>query len=488
MVATIAGSGLGLDRSSAWVLGSRGQFGASALGRGGDNVYVNAASGNLIVSNTDEMLMGTGQADVVARTYNSLGALGDDNGDNWRESVSRKVTLLSGTINGPNSTVKRVDWDGSEAVFTYDGAKYVAKTSGGAFDVITFAGTTWTWTDGASRVSETYDNANGGRITTRKDLDGNTLTFAYVAGNAANLVSRVTTQSGEYTELVYSGNNLTKVMTYRRANPAVATLSAITRVNYAYDASNRLTKVTVDLSPADNATTDGKVYVTDYTYDGTSRRVSSIKQSDGSSLTIGYTQVGATFRVTSLAQASVGTTTRSTTFSYDTANRVTTVTDALGLVTRLAYDTTGQLLSSTTANGTAAAQATLFTYNAAGDVKTVTSADGSVLTYEYDANGNRTLETNSLGQKVARTYGAANQLLTETRYLDAAGTVAVTTRYSYDGKNHLRFVVDGEGGLPSTGTTLRASRSRRSRIPGRPTPWGPWRPMSRSPRPLWRPG
>ena len=35
-----------------------------------------------------------------------------------------------------------------------------------------------------------------------------------------------------------------------------------TRVRYEYDASNRLSKITIDLSPGDNSIVDGKIFVT----------------------------------------------------------------------------------------------------------------------------------------------------------------------------------------------------------------------------------
>ena len=61
MVAVVVSAGLGLERSSAWVLGSRGQIGSASLGQAGDNVYVNAATGNLVIQNRDEMLIGLGR-------------------------------------------------------------------------------------------------------------------------------------------------------------------------------------------------------------------------------------------------------------------------------------------------------------------------------------------------------------------------------------------------------------------------------------------
>ena len=64
-----------------------------------------------------------------------------------------------------------------------------------------------------------------------------------------------------------------------------------------------------------------------------------------------------------------------------------------------------------------------------------------------------TKERDSAGNTVARTYGAKNELLTETHYLvpdpDGAGSsqpaTPLTTRYAYDGENHLRYVVSAEG-------------------------------------------
>ncbi|MDO8380137.1 Ig-like domain-containing protein, partial [Phenylobacterium sp.] len=418
----------------------------------GDNVYVNAATGNLIVQNTDEMLIGLGEDDAVARTYNSLGTFTDDNGDNWRASVSRQVTGLTGTVNQFGSTVKRIDWDGSDVTYTYDTGRsaYVSKEGAGAYDTLTFSGSTWTWKDGTTRVTEIYDNNNGGRITSRADVDGNNLAFAY---NGSGLVSRVTTQNGEYTDLVYAGTNLTQVETFRHADLlGVDTLSKSTRVSYGYDTNPggaRLVSITVDHSPNDNITTDNDKYVTTYIYDGTSKRIASIRQQGVDVLGITYTQVpaGGAYRVQSLTQT-VGGVARTTTFTYNTTNRITTVTDPLGFATALAYDVGGQLTSITAppAVSGAAAQVTNFAYNASGDVESVTAPDGAMTVYTYDDAGNRLSEVNGAGDRTERSYGTANnEVLTETRYLGANATIPLTTRYTYDSENHLRFVVGAEG-------------------------------------------
>lgn len=111
MVATFSGNGSGFERSSGSVLGSHGRLGSASLGRNGGPVFVNAA---------------------IARTYNRLGDMSDDNADNWRQGTDVRVCGLTGTVNMFGSSVRRVSADGTDSVFTWDGAKYVTGDGDGA--------------------------------------------------------------------------------------------------------------------------------------------------------------------------------------------------------------------------------------------------------------------------------------------------------------------------------------------------------------------
>src|SRR4051812_26400609 len=113
MVAVVSGNSLGLLNTSLNVLGAQGALGQPAQGRAGERVYVNAATGNLVVQNRDELVAGRGPDLSLLRTYNSQGLLNDDNGDNWRLGVYRKVYNLAGTVNTAGSTVTRAAEDGS---------------------------------------------------------------------------------------------------------------------------------------------------------------------------------------------------------------------------------------------------------------------------------------------------------------------------------------------------------------------------------------
>jgi YD repeat-containing protein len=330
MVAIVGGAELGLLTGSGSVLGGAGQVGSSPQGRSQEGVLVNAVTGNLVIQRQDEYLAGRGPDVGVLRTYNSLGLLNDDNGDNWRLGYSRKVYGLTGGsgVNTAGSTVKRLGEDGADVTYTYDATQsaYITDKGNGAHDLLTFSSSTnkWTWTEGSSQIKEVYDNAASGRLAEVLDPDGNKLTLGY---NTAGLVNSIASANGETTYIDYdtATGKTTNITQIRTVNSSSATL---TRVRYGYDTSNRLSTVTVDLSPSDNVIADNKTYITTYTYDGSSKRVATLTQSDGSQLQFTYVQVGADYRIQTVKDVR-GSDIRTTQFAYDTTNRKTVARHAL---------------------------------------------------------------------------------------------------------------------------------------------------------------
>jgi YD repeat-containing protein len=455
MVAIVTGKGVGLERSSAWVLGSEGQLGSAAQGRGGDNVFVNGANGNLVITRKDEFLIGRGPDVSIDRTYNSqtvAGVTDGDNNDQWRMGVYRRITGIPGSYGSAYSTVKRIDWDGSDTVYTWDSTRsaYIGKEGAGAYDKLTRAGTTWTWTDGDTQVTELYDQNLSGRLTSTTDQDGNSLAYAY---NANGQITRVTSTNGsqpdEYTDLVYSGTLLTQITT--------STASGQTRVFYEYDTAGRLWKVKVNLDPTDNSPSIGANYVTTYTYsDSTSKRVTKIQQSDGSELAIAYTLLSGLYKVTSLTQTVASGVTRTTSITYST-NKATVV-DAAGNTTVFNTQYPGDLAKIEQGTSYGA-----YSYNGNGDLSFVDLGPTTSAFYDYDGNGNRITEVNRSGDTITRTYSAKNELLTETRYAtpDPDGSWGsgqpgspMTTRYAYDDHGHLRYMVSAEGEVTEYVTQL----------------------------------
>ncbi|NML48462.1 LysM peptidoglycan-binding domain-containing protein [Ramlibacter sp. G-1-2-2] len=438
MVAIVSGNSLGLNLGSLATLGQQGVFGQAAQGSSGERVYVNGATGNLVLQREDDHLLARGPDSVALRTYNSQGLFGDDNGDNWSSGVWLQPLALVGTLNTLGSTLQRTDADGSVAIYAYQADGVYRTTAGaGAYDSIRFvaADNQFEWRDGDTGATQRYEASGSFRLLSARDTSGNTLAYSY---NAAGRLASVLTANGETTFYEYIGNNLSRIHTLASSG------TDVTDIRYAYDDKNRLSVVTVDLTPADNAITDAKAYTTTYTYEGTSKRVASIVQSDGTAL--GFTYVGDKVATVTNGLGQV------TTFTYGTG--AVAVRDPLGMVTTYGFDAAGQLtkVTSPAVNGSSAVQ--VFTWDSSGNLVAYQDGEGRTTVYEYD-KGNQTLRRDALGNSVIRTFDANNQLLTETEYKvpdpDGSGaglpTQPMTKRFVYDGagRNLLRFTISAEG-------------------------------------------
>nr|WP_314623084.1 LysM peptidoglycan-binding domain-containing protein [uncultured Noviherbaspirillum sp.] len=448
MAAIVSSDALGLATSSIATLGPRATSGNALQGRGTERVYVNLASGNLVLQDADERLVGSGLTVEGVRTYNSQGRFdGAYTPGPYNVSGLQPPHLeFTGKLLRPGTTVTRVDQDGGVTYYDFDTARglYLCTDGAGAYDTIAYDGNNLTWTDGDTGVTERYADGkpHNWALAERRDPDGNTLRFSY---NRWGQVERIVTASGESTLFDYSAGLLTQVRNVTRDGPAAGTV----RVRYAYDNFDRLTSASVDLSPADNRISDGRAYITRYAYEGVSDRVSAVMQDDGSINRFTYVHLLGDYRIASVTDA-LGQITR---FDYNLGTRRTTVTDPLGLVTRYDYDGAGQLLRITGPAVQSGAQVQSFLYNSRGDVTQVTDARGLVTAMEYDRNGNLVLQRDAAGNTIARSYGARNQLLTETVFAmpdpDGAGSGRAsqpqTSHSVYDSRLNLRFVVSAEG-------------------------------------------
>jgi len=468
MVAVVSGSGLGLGTSSLATLGAGGALGNAGNGRGGDRLYVNSVTGNLVIQRGDDFMLLPGITDFAfLSTYNSQGLLANtfDNQDTWQFSAHKRVKNLTGTENTAGSTITRVDGDGSETIYTYDVARlrYISTAGGGAHDSLTYnsGNQRWTWAADSVEIGETYYALSGtgatpaGRIFEQSDPNGQLVTYTYDATGKLATIANVA--SGESLALIYESgtSNVQEVRGSVRA--ADGSLQTVTRVRYTYVA-NRLESIRTDLSPHDNSVSDNRVYATTFAYNANGL-VSSITQTDGSSVSFTYVNQDSLWRVQTVT-VNDGTTNRVTTFSYNTTSRMTTVTDPAGQVTTFEYDTSQRLVRTRAPDSDAVVQETLYGYDSAGNVTSVTDARGQVTTMQYDSRGNLTLQRDAMGNTVTRVYNtgsatesARNLVLSETRYTTpdpdggGAGVAAgpLVTRYIYDANSNLRFEVTGEG-------------------------------------------
>ncbi|HEV7610153.1 MAG TPA: DUF6531 domain-containing protein [Steroidobacteraceae bacterium] len=301
MVAVVSGSGLGLFNTSRSVIGAGDSQDDPKVGRGRDGVFVNTTTGNLVVQSLDENLVGLGVDLAIVRTYNSQGHLDDDNGDNWRLGVHERLFGWAGTLNTVGSTVRKVYGDGAEIEFGYDAARarYVTTDGADQHDSLSYDAATsqWTWSDETGNLKENYDVT--GRLLNTRDNIGNLITYIY----SGQRLVQVTDGSGQQTYLDYDvAGNLTQIRVVSSGQTQILT-------RYSYDGSNRLQTVTVDLSPQDQSVADNNTYTTTYTYESSSRRIHSISQKDGSSVSFTYQLIDGEYRVHTFTDAENRTTT-----------------------------------------------------------------------------------------------------------------------------------------------------------------------------------
>ena len=401
MVAVVSGSGLGLFNSSASSLGGAGSNGNPVVGRGRDRVYVNSSTGNLIVQSVDETLAALGLDFAGVRTYNSQGLADEDNNDQWRLGVQQRVYKLTGTVNTAGSTITKVFGDGAEVLYTWNTtrSRYESGDGDGANDSLTWNGTNsrWTWTDGSARSQEEYGLIDGvQRIRLSRDADGNTVNYNYDDAVNLKLLTSITMvnptglpANAQTVTFTYTGTNLTGIVV---ASGGVT--QTLTR--YAYDTSNRLQTVTVDLTPTDNSVADNVTYTTTYTYDGTSTRISSITQKDGSSVGFQYQLINGEYRLWTVTDAE----SRVTTFTYNTVAGTAVTSTAVNA---------GQLTSGSTTNvpplaGALTASPAGWNNAAVRDSLTGTVADPRI---SFDANGNGFMVWRSGSNVVAQRYTRA---------------------------------------------------------------------------------
>ncbi|WP_445362293.1 hypothetical protein ACJJIQ_14585 [Microbulbifer sp. ANSA003] len=470
MVAIISGDTLGLFNSTKTGIGS------ASFGQGRESVYVNASTGNLVLRQQDEFVAAAGLDLSMLRTYNSQGQMDGDNNDGFRFNFSNQLINLIGSPGQTGSQVTRIGGDGSETIYQFDAHQqaYVSSDGAGAHDQIIYdsGSNQWVWREGSSRSEEVYGQVNGEwKMVARVDAEGRQLVFGH---NSSGLVDSITDAAGQSFTISYSGSKVTGV--------SVSTDGAAQqRLYYSYDSQGRLDSVTVDLTPQDNSIADGNVYRTEYTYDGSSNRVHTIEQSDGSYMVFMYVDVDGLgdYRVSEvrsgrhsnsgLAEELDGSDRRITTYSYDLENNTTKITQVvnpesdasswIGPQTELVFDGAGRVIElKAPADQNGVRESTQYSYDDEGNLTSKTDHSGNTTVYEYDSRGNQTLLRDGQGNTLEREYDSYNQLIKETVYLqpdpDGDGEEMPAdprvTHYVYDDMQRLRYVVGHDGTVQET--------------------------------------
>ncbi|RZQ51242.1 hypothetical protein C1E23_20585, partial [Pseudoalteromonas phenolica] len=505
MSAIISGQGLGLFNNT---LTQSGQNISAILGQASQGIFVNAATGNLVLQNEDESLKGLGQSLGIVRTYNSQGAFDGDNNDNWRFGFISSWKLVSGRKNNSGSVVELTRGDGFAQKFTYDSAKraYVSKQGDDAHDVFTINsnGTATLKTDGNKGVVQSFNTSK--TLTSVRDKHGYGLTISYESygDNSSNKrVASIKTQTSsgvETTRFTYhsetvkiegpigggGGGGGPIVITPPDLGGPIGAFGAPLRNSARSSFSSSLSNAsTANLSSPPALTTHRKetnlvktVQTTfkdtngklvnqtklHYKYDDEERLLEVTVDltpednsiADNKIFTTRYTYKGTTNLVETVTQSDQ----TSMRFYYDYKKRVTKTQDGAGNVTEYKYD------SASVTRVIAAGQQTKYVFDSKERVSSVERVVDNQLiktSYTYDGTDSSHIktQTNSLGESIEFNYDANGNLL---RQEDSAGAVISRTynsnnqitsetqgggtkRFVYDSSKRLRFIVDAGGGV-----------------------------------------
>ncbi|KUI97041.1 DUF6531 domain-containing protein [Vibrio sp. MEBiC08052] len=419
MAGLIFGSDLGLTDSSLRMLKDHFNHGRASLRQGGIGYYVNASTGNLVLTDEDDVLVGRGLDIVAERTYNSQGDWSDSDANGWRFGFERQLILRS------QSSLTLLRGDGSRVTYRLHGSTYQNQGFEDESGQFVKSGSQYVYTNRKTGAQDVY-NADGYLISST-DADGNQRTYQY--------------SQGKLTEIRF-GNNERMSFDYA----ADGQLSSIkiyadghwtTDTDYSYDSQGRLKQV--------RSVWEGKTFDTNYQYDGNSHRISMISQSDGSKISFTYDAQGRVSAVTDGTDHVL---------NYSYAQDHTQLKDSSGRVWRYYFDAEQRLTRAVTPqissfNVSARSNDTQYYYDTKGHLSRIhdVTAGYDVVSYTYDEQGNRIQSVDAEGNRTEWRYDGMS-LVSETVYLKKT-SVPVTSRYVYDSEKHLRYVIDAEGRVTS---------------------------------------
>ncbi len=286
-------------------------------------------------------------------------------------------------------------------------------------------GDLWKVTNALGHTVEYLSYDNAGRVTQQKDANGVLTSFTYHPRGwlASRRVHGASATDDRLTQIEYWPTGLTK----RIVEPDGSSIS------HRYDSAHRLVEV------SDN--TGNHIQ---YVLDNAGNRVAENTRDPGGALKRTLSRLYNTLgELVTQADASAN----PTDYTYDSNGNATTVTDALGRVSRSDYDPLNRLKRSLQDVGGIEAEVqyrydaldnlvevtdpkglkTQYARNAFGEVVTQTSPDTGVTTMTYDTAGNMATRTDARGVTATYQYDALNRV-TDISYPDPTLDVA----YTYD--------------------------------------------------------
>jgi len=384
------------------------------------------------------------EGQTVACSYNPAGLL--------LQATHSSGTHLNFSYGTAGRLVQAETSDGRAASYAYDAAGSLSTVTLPGGGIIAYASTgtvigSVTDPDGNLIVTNTYQA--DGRVSQQDLPSDGTIAFGYDTTSGVTTVTS-TPPGAQATFHADSQGRLVGV------TDPLGNASAFT-----YDANGRLISgATPAGTPfAQSFDSRGNVLTatfggatTTWTYDSASRVTS---ETDPVGNTTTFTYAG-TSRIPSAATAADGSVIRlevadglvtrrtdadgnTTIYSYDAAGNLISVTDPLGELWRFGYDAAGRRISFTTPSGAV----TRFTYDAAGRMTASTDPSGAAMRYEYSASGLLLQTTDPTGAVYRSGYNSSGQLTSVT---DPLGRTAA---YEYDPIGNPLSFAEPAGGTSS---------------------------------------
>jgi RHS repeat-associated protein len=311
------------------------------------------------------------------------------------DSAGRKLIFTTDA----NGLVTRVtDPQGRVVNYNYDSRGNLASVTDVAAGLTTFSYDNQhrllSTTDARGRtVTNVYDSE--GRVVSQTDALGRTTTWSYsavISPSNGNGTTTITDPNGNVTIRQFT-NDLLSALTLGANGSAPSTWT------YTYDAGFNQTSVT-----------DPNGNLSKMTYDG---RANLLSRTDPLS--------------------------RTSSFTYDSRNDPLTETDPLGVTTTMTYDGHGNLTTaSRPLSGTTKVATTTFTYGDSahpGDVTSITDADGNISALAYDKYGDVAARVDATGDKATFLYnkiGFTTASVSPRGYAKGGSAAQFKTTYTYD--------------------------------------------------------
>ncbi|MDR3468688.1 MAG: RHS repeat-associated core domain-containing protein [Xanthobacteraceae bacterium] len=422
--------------------------------------------------------MGTGSGVPTAFTY-----------------TNKDQTVLNfAPVSGSGASAPISSWitpSGAQVNFSYNGSGNLGRVANnlGRTLTLSYSGThVSAVSDGSRSVTFGY---TGNALTSATDPLSNRTTYAYDAASHLTQIYYPNAPGSAFVTNYYDGlgrvwqqlnANLQPTLFYFAGSRTEIVDAAGDRHVTYQTPRNRIIKDVAVLNGSfgdvfnDTAQQNGLVNVTSTQYDGLDRVILSTAP-EGGTVAYGYSPdlESNVITVTKTAKPGSPLSPLTTTYTYDPVwNKPTSITDPLGLVTKLSY-ASGNLVSVVTDVGGAGHfnAATRFSYNAVGQVLTILDPVQTQTQFAYDSFGNRvsvvrdccgaghlnqttTLAYSALGDVVSSTdpngnvttstFDADRRRLTTTSPATAAAPGGVVTAFAYDPVGQLLRTSQSTGG------------------------------------------